>query len=118
MKKIESFKLNKSLQIKEKAENVPPNGINEFFEFSIAYSQWKQKMGFAKLKTKEILKLLQENPWNQFKEEESVGLEPLKNVKTRKFWKRAHTLVKFRDAKLDDKGGYRLPQKNVDKEDD
>lgn len=114
MKKIEKYHMNRYLYVKDNETNLTADEINAFRQFSHAYGRWKKKMGLAGLKTKEILKMLLENPWKQFKEETSVGIEPLKNQKTRRLWKRGHVLVKFRDGKLDDEGGYRMPIKKIE----
>lgn len=111
MKKIEKYQFTQYLKFKESTEHTPQEHVDEFSQFSKDYKKWKRQMGFGNLKRKELLNLLEEKPWVQFKEEESVGVEPLKNRRTRKLWKRGHVLVKFRDAKLDDEGGYRLQQK-------
>lgn len=116
MKKLESYHLDNILKFKENVHNVPQSKIDDFHQYSRNYQGWKFEMGFGKMKTKEILASLSENPWAQLREEQSVGVEPLKNQKTRKLWKRGHVLQKFTDSKLDDEGGLvvgKLPKQLV-----
>lgn len=69
-----------------KAEQITCNAL-------VAISKrWKKQMGLYGVAHEEIIKSLNVHPWKQLKEAENDGIEILKNERTRRLWKRQHTL--------------------------
>lgn len=79
--------------------------------FYTVYKKWQEQMGLDGLKSRdEATKLLRVHPWKQLKEGEGEGIEPVKNMKTRRYWKVQHALVKLTPARFD-----RLQGQNTEK---
>lgn len=68
------------------AEQIKCNALLAIFK------RWKKQMGLYGMAHQEIIKSLNVHPWKQLKEAENNGIESLKNVRTRRLWKRQHTL--------------------------
>lgn len=82
-------------------------GYNEFRKI---YTQWQQQMGIYKLSHDDVKKIVEELPWQQFKENERDGAEVLKNSNLRHYWTRQHGLLKLNPTRL-----HRLHESSDDK---
>lgn len=67
----------------------------KYNQFHAVYKKWSIQMGLEGLTKNEAIKLLDTHPWKQLKEAEGDGIEMLKNERTRRFWKKQHTLKKL-----------------------
>lgn len=67
----------------------------KYNQFYAVYKKWSKQMGLEGLTKEEAIKLLDTHPWRQLKEAEGDGIELLKNERTRRFWKKQHTLKKL-----------------------
>lgn len=90
---------------------LPEKQTTAFFQFSREYKRWQKRTGLYGLQLDEAVKMIQEHPWKQFKESQPEGEENVKNSKKMHLRKKGHLLHKFRDAKLDDEGGYKRPER-------
>lgn len=77
-------------------------------EFYAVYKKWTNQMGLQGVPKEEAIKLLEVHPWKQLKEAEGDGIEILKNERTRRYWKRQHTLKTLNPTWLN-----HLPNENV-----
>lgn len=75
--------------------------LTQFNRFYKVYKKWKTQMGLAGLSPDDVDKLLNIHPWKQLKEAEGTGIEPLKNSRIRRLWKKQHALIKLTPARLE-----------------
>ncbi|XP_031621039.1 pentatricopeptide repeat-containing protein 1, mitochondrial-like [Contarinia nasturtii] len=73
----------------------------KYNRFYVKYKSWKSQMGLSGLSTDEVVKLLRSHPWKQLKQAEGEGIEAVKNKKTRRIWKRQHTVAKLTSNRLE-----------------
>lgn len=73
----------------------------KFNRFYTKYKQWKTQMELNGLSSDEAFKLLRVHPWRQLKETEGDGIEIVKNKKTRRMWKRQHSIFKLTSSRLE-----------------
>lgn len=89
---LSSFKYFYSKSRKQEPNEEEHTKYNAFFA---VYKKWTKQMGLQGLTKEEAIKLLDVHPWKQLKEPEGDGIEALKNERTRRFWKKQHTLKKL-----------------------
>lgn len=73
---------------------------NDFFKFSREYKNWMRHMGLHGLPKDEVNRKLREHPWKQFKEEQTKGVEGIKNPRKWNKRKNRHYLRKLTEPKL------------------
>lgn len=86
---LSSFKHSCDISLKNNPNEDEQITFDGFFT---VYKKWKKQMGLKGLKKVEALELLNVHPWKQLKEAEGDGIENLKNERTRRYWKKQHTL--------------------------
>lgn len=69
--------------------------------FYKVYKEWKSQMELTGLSADDVKKLLHVHPWKQLKEGEGEGIEDIKNIKTRRLWKRQMVLKKLTPISVD-----------------
>lgn len=82
-------------------ENKNAQDLERFHRFYKVYKEWKTQMELNGLTTEEISKQLNVHPWKQLKEGEQLGIEMVKNQKTRRYWKKQHLLKKLKPSRLE-----------------
>lgn len=82
-------------------ENKNAQDLERFHRFYKVYKEWKTQMELNGLTTEEISKQLNVHPWKQLKEVEQLGIEMVKNQKTRRYWKKQHLLKKLKPSRLE-----------------
>lgn len=82
-------------------ENNNAQDLERFRRFYKIYKEWKTQMELNGLTTEEISKRLNVHPWKQLKEGEQLGIEMVKNQKTRRYWKKQHLLKKLKPSRLE-----------------
>lgn len=82
-------------------ENNNAQDLERFHRFYKVYKEWKTQMELNGLTTEEISKRLNVHPWKQLKEGEQLGIEMVKNQKTRRYWKKQHLLKKLKPSRLE-----------------
>lgn len=87
-----SFKYFYSKSRKQEPNDEEHTKYNAFYA---VYKKWTKQMGLQGLTKEEAIKLLNVHPWKQLLEEEGDGIEILKNERTRRYWKKQHTLKKL-----------------------
>lgn len=102
--------LSKFKYFHSKSRKLEPNEEEDakYKRFYAVYNKWSQQMGLQGLRREEAINLLETHPWRQLKEAEGDGIEMLKNERTRRFWKKQHTLKKLTPHHLNN-----LQSKNV-----
>lgn len=72
----------------------------KYSQFYRVYKRWQEQMELLGLSLDEATKLLNVHPWKQLKESPGEGIEILKNKRTRRYWKRQHTLERLNPSRL------------------
>lgn len=72
----------------------------KFKRFYKVYKNWKVHNDLVGLSGDGFSRALRVHPWKQIKEGEGEGLEPVKNMKVRRYWKRQHTVEKLNPTRL------------------
>lgn len=75
--------------------------LSKYNAFYRVYKNWKSQMQLAGLSADEVSKLLHVHPWRQLKEGEGTGIEDVKNVNTRRLWKRQSVLKKLNPTRIE-----------------
>lgn len=75
--------------------------LQKFNAFYGVFRKWKTQMNLLGLSGDEIKKLLHVHPWKQLKEAEGEGIEPVKNIYTRRIWKKQMVVKKLNPKCID-----------------
>ncbi|XP_055325071.1 pentatricopeptide repeat-containing protein 1, mitochondrial-like [Sitodiplosis mosellana] len=90
-----TFKNGRYYKLQNNDNNEELAKYNAFYK---VYKKWKSQMELTGLSTDEVKKLLYVHPWGQLKEAEGEGIEDVKNINTRRLWKRQRVLKKLNSS--------------------
>lgn len=95
---LSTFKNNRYHSLQKQDDDEELLKYNAFYK---VYKNWKSQMELTGLSGDEVTKLLHIHPWGQLKEAEGKGIEGVKNIKTRRLWKRQRVLKKLNPTHIE-----------------